>query len=99
MAIYGRFGQTVELIRMATLDDVKRLEKRRPDKQDKAAVEAGSYVVCRTLSYNDGSEPKHDYSKEEWISHLAFLRADGAIKEIIEVIANLPDVIAAAQMG
>jgi hypothetical protein len=73
--IYGRFGDAVTIVRMGTLDDVKTIDGRKPDKQDREAVEIGSYVVVR-----------QDNGKER-LYHLAFLRADGGSKEINEAIA------------
>jgi hypothetical protein len=67
--IYGRCGQPVTIKRIGTLDDVKRLENRRPDKQDRLAVESGSYVVVE----DDGTERLY---------HQAFLRADEGAREI-----------------
>src|SRR5271165_1030473 len=45
MAIYGRTGQVVTILRVGTLEDVKKLDGRRPDKQDKHNVKYGGYVV------------------------------------------------------
>lgn len=75
MAIYGRFGDTVTIVRMGTLDDVKSLDRRKPDQQDRDAVKAGSYVV--TKHEDDGAERLH---------HLAFLRADGGLPEIMNAV-------------
>lgn len=77
MAIYGRWGSTVTILRMGTLDDVKVLDRRKPDKQDKDAVKNGSYVVVR---HEDGEEQLH---------HLAFMRADDGIKEIMDAVRAL----------
>jgi hypothetical protein len=49
MAIYGRFGDVVTIVRMGTLEDVKTLNGRKPDKQDREAVENGSYVVVASF--------------------------------------------------
>ncbi len=62
---------------MGTLDDVKTLDQRKPDKQDRAAVESGGYVVVRE---EDGRERLY---------HQAYMRADGGAREIgaaIEVL-------------
>lgn len=75
--IYGRFGDPVTLVRMGTLKDVRELDRRKPDAQDKKCVAAGSYVVTR---HEDGSEHLH---------HLAYLRADDGLKELIEAVAAL----------
>lgn len=68
--IYGRFGNPLKVLRMGTLDDVQKLDGRKPDKQDRAAIESGSYVVC---SEEDGTERLY---------HQAFIRADGGAREI-----------------
>jgi hypothetical protein len=68
--IYGRTGDPVTIKRLAVLDDVKRLDGRRPDKQDRAAIENGSYVV---VVQADGKERLY---------HQAFLRADDGGREI-----------------
>ena len=69
--IYGRFGDQVEIVRTAVLSDVKRLEGRKPDRQDHDALENGSYVVVRSLD-----------DKRERLYHQAYLRADGGAVEI-----------------
>jgi hypothetical protein len=68
--IYGRFGDPVTLVRMGTLADVKLLDRRKPDAQDKKSVANKCYVVTR---HEDGSELLH---------HIGYLRADEGIKEI-----------------
>jgi len=78
--IYGRFHNPLTIVRIGTLDDVRKLDKRRPDKQDRAAVAAGSYVVCRE---EDG---------EERLYHQAFMRADGGSREIGEALDALEQV-------
>jgi hypothetical protein len=78
MAIYGRAGQEVTIVRVGTLDDVRKLDGRRPDKQDREAVENGSYVVTRDAD-----------SGQERLHHLAFLRADGGSREVTEAIEAL----------
>lgn len=77
MAIYGRFGDTVTIVRRAVLSDVMKLDKRRADKTDKKAVDAGSYVV---IKQDDGTERLY---------HLAYLRADGGAAEITKAIEAL----------
>ena len=77
MAIYGRFGDTVTLVRKGTLEDVQGLDRRKPDKKDREAVTAGSYVVVRQ---DDGKERLY---------HQAFLRADDGAQEISKAIEAL----------
>lgn len=75
--IYGRFGQPVKIVRMGTLEDVKKLDRRRPDQHDRKNVAAGGYVVCIDLDTPDDGEKLY---------HLAFLRADGALPEIMDAV-------------
>jgi len=75
--IYGRFGEECEIVRKATLADVRKLDNRKPDAQDKEALKNGSYVVIRFPG------------DVERLYHLAFLRADGGSLEISEAIAKL----------
>lgn len=75
--IYGRSGLEVKIVRIATLDDIKTLEKRNPDTQDFEALKSGSYMI---VSFEDGSER---------VYHQAFLRADGGSKEISDKINSI----------
>lgn len=74
--IYGRWGGEVEIVREGTLDDVRTLDRRRPDKQDRSAIAHGSYVVIRHA--DDGREA---------LAHLAYLRASGGLAEIQNAMA------------
>ena len=76
MAIYGRGGQVVTIVRVGTLQDVTRLDGRRPDKRDRECVKYGSYVVI-------------DDAGTERLYHQAFLRADDGAREIGEAIDAL----------
>jgi len=76
--IYGRFGNVVTIERMAVLADVKALDNRKADKQDKAAIAAGAYVVVRDT--DDGKLRLY---------HLAFLRADDGSREITAAIERV----------
>jgi hypothetical protein len=81
--IYGRFGDEIEIVRVAVLADVKRLDKRKPDKHDKQRVADGCYIVTRSKSADDpfgGDERLHD---------ICYMRADGGFKEITEAIRRL----------
>lgn len=75
--IYGRFGQEVEVVRVAILVDVKRLDHRKPDKADRDAIRNGFYVVIRLLE-----------DKKEQLYHKGLLRADGGLREIDEAITR-----------
>jgi hypothetical protein len=74
MAIYGRFGHELTVVRFATLDDVQRLKKRKPDQQDREAIKHGSYVITRL---EDGHEDIH---------HQAYLRVDDGSREIMAAL-------------
>lgn len=79
MAIYGRFGGEVRVLRMGTLEDVTALDKRKPDKVDREAVRNGSYVV---VEFTD-DKPRE---RKQQLYHLAYLRADGALPEIMAAV-------------
>lgn len=76
MAIYGRCGQVVTIKRMGKLEDVRALDGRKPDKQDRQAVDDGCYVVV-------------DDEGKERLYHQAFLRADDGAREIGAAIEAL----------
>ena len=73
--IYGRFGEELTLVRVGTLDDVRTLDRRKPDQTDRDAIEAGSYVVGR------------DRLGRERLYHQGFLRADRGSLEIGDALA------------
>ena len=75
--IYSRFGDPVTIVRGGTLDDVRRLDGRKPDKQDRLAIESGSYVVVR---FGDGKERLY---------HQCYLRADDGSREIAAALREL----------
>lgn len=73
MSIYARFGDTATVLRYASKQDV--LEMDPPfDAEAKKNLENKSWVVIRL---EDGGE---------MISHLAYLRADGGLKEIMDAV-------------
>jgi hypothetical protein len=83
MAIHGRFWaddypNLLTIERMAVLDDVKRLDKRKPNKVDREAIKLGSYVVCRA---HDGTR-----AEQEELYHIGYLKADGGWPEIHDAI-------------
>ncbi len=83
MTIYGRFHSpefenVVVVKRVAALDDVRKLDGRRPDKTDKKAVELGSYVV---VEEKDGRG-----AGTERLYHVAYLKADDGWNEISKAI-------------
>ena len=83
MAIHGRFWaddfpNLLTIERMAVIEDVKRLDKRRPDKVDREAIKLGSYVVVKS---HDGTR-----AGQEELYHIGYLKADGGWTEIHEAI-------------
>lgn len=72
--IYGRFGNRVTIQRLAKLSDIKELDGRKPDKQDREALANDAYVVV-----------SDDYNKLR-LYHVGFLRADGGSVEISAVV-------------
>jgi hypothetical protein len=74
--IYGRFGQPVTIVRRGTLMDIRELDRRVPDKQDRAALKSRSYVVV----IDDG---------KEYLYHLCYLRADRGALEIGEELQKI----------
>lgn len=75
--IYGRFGNPITILRAGTLEDVKQLDKRKPDKHDRANVKHGGYVVVR------------DERGKERLYHLAFMRADDGFAEIAKAMREV----------
>jgi hypothetical protein len=73
--IYGRVGNKVTIVRMATIEDVTQLDHRKPDKVDRQAIKNASYVVV-----------EDDDTKKLRLYHQAFLRADRGAIEIEEAI-------------
>lgn len=75
--IYGRFGDPVQILRAGTLEDVKTLDKRVPDKADHENIKNKGYVVVR------------DETNKERLYHLAYLRADDGFKEVADEMRRL----------
>jgi hypothetical protein len=61
------------------LSDVEKLDRRKPDKMDRDALKAGSYIVVL-----DG--------EKERLYHKAYLRADGGAREIADAIEEVTGV-------
>lgn len=68
--IYTRFGNKIEVVRRATVADVRKFDNRRPDKEDRVRTADGWRAICR---YLDG---------REFLADVAFLKADGGYGEI-----------------
>ncbi len=73
--IYGRFGDPVELVRMAVWSDIRELEHRKGDAQDRKSIANKCYIVTRAV--DNGYETIH---------HIGFLRADEGIQEIAAAV-------------
>ena len=82
MSLYTRFGSEVKLVRPAVKADIKRIEKRRADKQD-----------AKDLAPLNVNEPAHDFGQQLWVAEyvdgggevlvvMACLVADEGWKEI-----------------
>ena len=79
--IRGRFGDPVEIVRLATLEDVQAIDYlRRPDARDRAAIRAGQLLVIRYLDNTGGED----------LALIGYLRADGGLGEIQDAIGLLP---------
>lgn len=74
MAIYGRFGDPVEILRIATKDDVEILDGRKFDKHDADRLRYDALVVIRQ---DTGVERLYD---------TAFLKADDGAVEIATAV-------------
>jgi hypothetical protein len=73
MSVYARFGEMVKVLRYATKADVLKLDP--PfDAEAKKNLANKSWVV---IEFED---------RGERISHLAYLRADGGLKEIMDAV-------------
>jgi hypothetical protein len=73
--IYGRFGDSLTLVRKAVLADVKALDGRSPDAKDRQNLANGAYVVARA-----------EDNGKEYLYHLAYLRADNGLAEIEDAL-------------
>jgi len=73
MAIYGRWGNKVQIVRRAKAKDFQALDNHKPNKLERAGLSIGSFWVVR------GED-----DEKERLYHLAFLRADGAFAEIAD---------------
>lgn len=79
MAIYGRFGGVVTVLRRAVLEDVQKYDGRKADKTDRTYLEQGSYVLVQ----------EQDGDKKIRLYHSAYLRADAGIGEITLAIEDI----------
>lgn len=82
MTIRARFGDPIEFVRIATIDDVKAFEGRKPDKQDRERIAETYFVVARYLD-----------NGKEFLADVAFLRATDGWTEIDRARCALPGAI------
>lgn len=75
MTIYSRFGSEVTLERLAILEDIERLDGRKPDAHDRRRIQDECYIVVRRVA--DG---------RRILADVAYLRADGGLSEIESAI-------------
>jgi hypothetical protein len=81
MAIYDKWSYQLKILNIATAEDVERLEGRTPDEHDLNALRLEAYVVARNADALS--------SHTDRIYHIAYLRADGGIAEILDEIEKL----------
>lgn len=74
--IFSRFGAEVEIVRVGSAEDVEKLDRRKPDAHDFERIANDCYLVVRTK--DDGKER---------VSDVAYLRADGGLREIMDAVA------------
>jgi hypothetical protein len=79
--IRTRMGEAVELVRVATIDDVKTFECRRPDKQDRERTKDGWRAIAR---YVVGGSTRSDI-----LVDAAYLKATNGWAEISEAFDAL----------
>ena len=91
MALYTRFGDRVELLRLATLDDVKTYEHRKVDKIDRDRTKNGWRGIARYLGGPGlGSKsPGDENVGKEILVDAALLRADDGWSEISKAFEAL----------
>lgn len=77
--IYGRTGNEVKILRLAKLEDVPKLDNRKADKQDRERIKINYLVIVECFA-------------KERLYDLAFLRADGGIKEIADEVQRVTGV-------
>lgn len=78
--IYTMFGSEILSVRYATLEDVRVFEGREPDVQACQAIADQSWVVATRTDQTD------------LLTHIAKLRADGGLAEILRCIREREEV-------
>lgn len=78
MALYTRFGDKIELVRVATLGDVKTFERRKVDRADRERTKEGWRAVARYVDIESGV----GRDKKEILVDAGYLKADDGSKEI-----------------
>ena len=93
MALYTRFGDRLELVRLATIEDVKTFERRKVDKQDRERTRDGWRAIARYCASKCGFEHANNCGDEnvdkETLVDAGYLRADGGWKEIADAFRAL----------
>lgn len=95
MAIYSGFGEKVVPVRLATLEDVKKFEGRKPDKQDRERTKEGWRAVFKYVQPDADEQgrrsrhPGEECIDKEFLADAAFLRADGGFAEIHDAFKAL----------
>jgi hypothetical protein len=88
--ICTRFGDHIELVRVATLADVKTYERRKPDKEDRNRTRDGWRAIARyTGTTVRGTSPGEELHGKEILVDAAYLRADDGWKEISDAFHKL----------
>lgn len=78
MAIYSRLGARVRVVRVATLRDIRAIERRRPTDWDRNCVGRADYLVVRLAS------------RKLELYHRRFLIADDGPGEVDAAIPSSP---------
>jgi hypothetical protein len=96
MSLFTRFGDRVELVRLATVDDVRVFEHRKPDKEDRERTRGGWRAIARYCGGpNRGSlNPKTNGCGDENVGReilvdAAYVKATDGWKEISEAFQEL----------
>lgn len=96
MALYTRFGDQVELVRLATVDDVRTFERRKPDAEDRRRSRECWRAIARYCGGpNRGSRNPNangcgdENVGKEILVDAAYLKADGGWSEISDAFHAL----------
>lgn len=96
--ICTRFGDHIELVRVATLADVQAFEKRKPDKEDRERTKNGWRAIAKyTGTTVRGGSPGDELIGKEILVDAAYLRASDGWKEISDAFTRLNDGLSSAE--